>query len=169
MVEYSASTARTLCGHVFRDWFGFPLDYSRNRSTREYSIRPMDFLYATAPMPAGTSLASKWRSSILSLILQRRRQNAIHSKDLCEYRHPRPVPPPPIHRNSIPGLTCPFKVNQSKPSPIMHPIGLALACPSPSCDHSRVSLYPVHAVALPARGRGSKPSPAAQESGETLG
>ncbi len=41
MVEYSASTARTLCGHVLGNWFGFQRDCNRNRSTREYSIRVM--------------------------------------------------------------------------------------------------------------------------------
>lgn len=109
MVEYSASTARTLCGHVFRDWFGFQLDYSRNRSTREYSIRPLDFMYGTAPMPAGASLPSMWRSLILRLILQRRRRNAFHSKDLGEYRRLKSeltLPRPPQLRSS-PRVACP--------------------------------------------------------------
>jgi hypothetical protein len=60
MVEYSASTARTLCGHVFRDWFGFQLETSRNRSTREYSIRPMDFYVRDRAHASGRVATIQW-------------------------------------------------------------------------------------------------------------
>ena len=38
-MEYSASTARTLCGHVFRNLVWVSARVRRNHSTREYSTR----------------------------------------------------------------------------------------------------------------------------------
>jgi hypothetical protein len=118
--------------------------YSRNRSTREYSIRPMDFMFATAPIPAGTALPSKWRSLILSLIVQRRRQNTFHSKDLCEYRRPNsdirtPRVPIPIQ----PGVRLPMSntANEDASQPSF-PFGSAgnLRGPASKCHGNRSEL-----------------------------
>ena len=78
----------------------------------------MDFMFATAPIPAGTALPSKWRSLILSLIVQRRRQNTFHSKDLCEYRRPNsdirtPRVPTPIQ----PRVRCQCQTQLTKTHP----------------------------------------------------
>jgi hypothetical protein len=81
----------------------------------------MDFMFATAPIPAGTALPSKWRSLILSLIVQRRRQNTFHSKDLCEYRRPNsdirtPRVPTPIQPRVRLPMSNTANEDASKPS-----------------------------------------------------